>query len=100
MLVARHNRELQKADAYADYRSAQRKAGKATSFEDFEDEWRNKHASENIFAPIQERYLSGGYGINPVQPSNAVPKASAAAQTGSGDGSRRTRGGVSYTLDR
>ena len=96
VLVARHNRELQKADAYADYRAAQRKAGKATSYEDFEDDWRANHGQENIFAPIQQRYLSGGYGVTPVTPSNAVSKTGANAQTGGG---RRTKSGISYSMD-
>ncbi len=87
VLIAREQRNLQKADEWAQYKAAQRQAKQPISYEDFEDQWGQKHNQDNVFAPIQQKFLSGAYGPigAPVPTPNptamkAMPQAPAAQQ--------------------
>ena len=80
VLTAVEQRKLQTADAWSAYKDQQRQAGKPLSYEDFEDQFRQQHAGDNIFAPIIAKYQAGGY--TPTVPTpggvpNAAPGASA-----------------------
>ena len=93
VLSAVEQRKLQTADAWSNYKDTQRQAGKPLSYEDFEDQFRQQHAGDNIFAPIIQKYQAGGYtptvptaGGNanaappPAAPQAALPPPSAGGQ--------------------
>ncbi|HEY8005728.1 MAG TPA: hypothetical protein VIE66_02735 [Methylocella sp.] len=62
MLIAQERQKQDMADEFGAYRLAQRQAGKAPSFSDFEDQYRAAHKNDNIFQPIIDNFNTGKYG--------------------------------------
>jgi hypothetical protein len=104
MLIAQERQKQDMADEFGAYRVAQRQAGKAPSFSDFEDQYRAAHKGDNIFQPVIDNFNAGKYGpigagapvLNPVaagQPQQ--PQAQQPAQGALPVGGSTTINGIS-----
>lgn len=107
VLIAREQYNIQKANEYGQYIDDQEKAGKSPSYEQFERKWRVRHAEDNIFAPVQEKFLRGDYGPGPgaaaptpnpaAMKGNAMPGTASKPPSNAPAGARQAPDGHWYT---